>query len=603
MVLASLNINCANPNGNVSVSVSGGGTVTLLDNGAASDQAAGDGIYSGQWTPTATGTFTLTFPGNDRVTVNVANPAISVSPSSVNFGGTGIGGSVDRNITVTNSGGGVLAGTATTNAPFSIISGGTYNLSAGQSQTVTVRFTPLSLGTSAGNVNFTGAAGASVTVTGTATEVNSITPSTIDLTLPPANFVVAGTGFTNFGFGLSVANFYRNGTLIAQARASSGNSTSLTVPFPTTQGLYQTLPGLSVGNATVQIYNQTGNSTWSLVGSIAITIIQSAPSTSVTSITPNQVDLASPPANFVVAGTGFTNFGFGLSVANFYRNGTLIAQARASSGNSTSLTVPFPTTQGLYQTLPGLSVGNATVQIYNQTGNSTWSLVGSIAITIIQSAPSTSVTSITPNQVDLASPPANFVVAGTGFTNFGFGLSVANFYRNGTLIAQARASSGNSTSLTVPFPTTQGLYQTLPGLSVGNATVQIYNQTGNSTWSLVGSIAITIIQSAPSTSVTSITPNQVDLASPPANFVVAGTGFTNFGFGLSVANFYRNGTLIAQARASSGNSTSLTVPFPTTQGLYQTLPGLSVGNATVQIYNQTGNSTWSLVGSVSITIR
>ena len=38
-----------------------------------------------------------------------------------------------------------------------------------------------------------------------------------------------GHAATLFGFGLPVANFYRNGTLIAQARASSGTSTSLTV--------------------------------------------------------------------------------------------------------------------------------------------------------------------------------------------------------------------------------------------------------------------------------------------------------------------------------------------------------------------------------------
>src|SRR6185437_366509 len=111
------------------------------------------------------------------------------------------------------------------------------------------------------------------------------------------------------------------------------------------------------------------------------------------------------------------------------------------------------------------------------------------------------------------------------------------FYRNGALIAQARASSGTSTSLTIPFPTTQGLFGTLPGLSVGDATVQIYNQTGSGTWSLDGSIALTIIQSTPSTSVTSITPNPVDLTSPPPNFTVTGTGFVNFGFGLPVANF------------------------------------------------------------------
>ena len=77
-----------------------------------------------------------------------------------------MGGSKDKNFTVTNSGGGVLSGSATTKAPYSIVSGGTYNLSAGQSQTVTVRFAPTSLGTFAGNVTFTGGAGTSATVTG-----------------------------------------------------------------------------------------------------------------------------------------------------------------------------------------------------------------------------------------------------------------------------------------------------------------------------------------------------------------------------------------------------------------------------------------------------
>jgi hypothetical protein len=101
--LGYLNINCASPNGSVSVSVSPGGqTVTLLDDGLGSDQAAGDGIYSGQWTPSATGKYTLTFPGNDKITVNVANPTISVTPSSIDFGGTGVGASKDKNFTVTN---------------------------------------------------------------------------------------------------------------------------------------------------------------------------------------------------------------------------------------------------------------------------------------------------------------------------------------------------------------------------------------------------------------------------------------------------------------------------------------------------------------------
>jgi len=176
------NINCANPNGNVSVSVSpGNSTVTLLDDGTGTDQAAGDGIYSAQWTPSAAGTYTLIFPGNDSVTVTVVNPTISITPSSQNFGSVYVGNSADLNFVVKNSGGGVLVGTATTTAPFSVVVGGSYNLSAGQSQNVTVRFTPTSAGSFASNVTFTGGGDASLPVTGVGLPAAtlSVTPSSI----------------------------------------------------------------------------------------------------------------------------------------------------------------------------------------------------------------------------------------------------------------------------------------------------------------------------------------------------------------------------------------------------------------------------------------
>ena len=61
--LAALNINCASPNGNVAVVVEPGGQmVTLVDDGLNADRVAGDGIYSGRWTPTAVGTYSITFP-------------------------------------------------------------------------------------------------------------------------------------------------------------------------------------------------------------------------------------------------------------------------------------------------------------------------------------------------------------------------------------------------------------------------------------------------------------------------------------------------------------------------------------------------------------
>ena len=272
--LASLHIRCAAPNGSVIVSVSpGSSTVTLLDDGAGSDQATGDGIYSGQWTPSVAGTYTLTFPGNDRVTVTVADPTLSVTPSSIDFGGVPVGGSSDRTFTVSNTGGGTLSGSATTNAPYAVVAGGTYNLAGGQSQTVTVRFSPTVLGTFAGNVTFTGGAGASRPVTGAAAVVDSITPSPIDLATPPGSFAIAGNGFANLGFGWPVINFHLGSTFVAQARANPGTSTSLQVPFPTNAtSLSGPLPGLSAGTVTVKVYNQTASNDYALLGETSLTV-------------------------------------------------------------------------------------------------------------------------------------------------------------------------------------------------------------------------------------------------------------------------------------------------------------------------------------------
>ena len=66
--LGALHIKCAAPNGPVGVTVGPGGQVVdLLD-------TEGDGTYSGQWTPTAVGSYTLTFPNSDVVQVTVLQP-------------------------------------------------------------------------------------------------------------------------------------------------------------------------------------------------------------------------------------------------------------------------------------------------------------------------------------------------------------------------------------------------------------------------------------------------------------------------------------------------------------------------------------------------
>ena len=114
--LAYLNINCGQPNGPVNVEISpGGGTLTLQDNGTGGDLAAGDGIYTGQWTPPALGSYTLSFPGGDNINLQVlANYSpYQLPPSQYSY----------RNITGTNLNLGDDS-VAAVNSPFPIQFGG-----------------------------------------------------------------------------------------------------------------------------------------------------------------------------------------------------------------------------------------------------------------------------------------------------------------------------------------------------------------------------------------------------------------------------------------------------------------------------------------------
>lgn len=65
-----------------------------------------------------------------------------------------MGESKELSFTVENIGGRTLRGTATTNAPFSIVSGGSFSLRARETQDVIVRFSPTSTGTFNEIVNF-----------------------------------------------------------------------------------------------------------------------------------------------------------------------------------------------------------------------------------------------------------------------------------------------------------------------------------------------------------------------------------------------------------------------------------------------------------------
>jgi len=174
-------------NQTLTVQNTGGGTLTGSASVAAPFNIVSGGSYglaAGQsqpvvvaYSPTAAGTNTqtLTFSGGagasvalTGVAVSSSSPTNSATPASLNFGTVIAGKTTNQTLTVRNTGGGTLSGSASVAAPFSIVSGGSYSLTAGQSQPIVVAYSPTAAGTNTLTVTFTGANGAAATVTGVA---------------------------------------------------------------------------------------------------------------------------------------------------------------------------------------------------------------------------------------------------------------------------------------------------------------------------------------------------------------------------------------------------------------------------------------------------
>jgi len=138
-------------------------------------------------------------------------PTISVTPASRDFGSVEVGSTADQTFTVQNTGGDTLSGSASVPLPYSVLSGGTYSLTAGQNQALTVRYSPTSEGTHNRTVTFTGGSGVTRSVTGstqnpppqhtiTASAGNngSIDPSGDVLGTEGDNFLLTATADTGY---------------------------------------------------------------------------------------------------------------------------------------------------------------------------------------------------------------------------------------------------------------------------------------------------------------------------------------------------------------------------------------------------------------------
>ncbi len=96
-----------------------------------------------------------------------AKPMLSVVATSLDFGEVLIGNSRDLSFTVTNDGDATLTGSSAVSPPFSIFSEDSFSLAVGESQLVTIRFSPTSMGSFNGSVSISSNGGsASVSLFG-----------------------------------------------------------------------------------------------------------------------------------------------------------------------------------------------------------------------------------------------------------------------------------------------------------------------------------------------------------------------------------------------------------------------------------------------------
>ena len=216
---------------------------------------------------------------------------ISVNPASLNFGNVTVGQSTSQNITILNqaiSTGSLTGSVGTLTGPFSIVSGGgPFILPPGQSQIVTVSFSPVVAGASFDTLIITHNAteqasptNISLGGTGVTTPMPDLIVSSISgphLNKPGGRIAISNT-ITNQGTlaaGSFVVNFYlstdqqitTNDTFLGKrsvrglaAGASSGPmSTNVTIPRSVTTGSY--FIGAIVDPTNVILESDEGNNT------------------------------------------------------------------------------------------------------------------------------------------------------------------------------------------------------------------------------------------------------------------------------------------------------------------------------------------------------
>ena len=172
-------------------------------------------------------------------TNGVAVPGISISTANLVMANILTNTTETGTITVQNTGGGTLSGTASISSPFSITSGSVYNLTAGVTTNVVFSFTSSTAQTNTQVATFTGGAGATANVTAGAT--NYPAPPVINVSPSSYTFTTIITN-TSENYTYKVGNIGVS-NLVGTATVSA--------PFSVVSGSPYTVAGNSTNNVVI----------------------------------------------------------------------------------------------------------------------------------------------------------------------------------------------------------------------------------------------------------------------------------------------------------------------------------------------------------------
>jgi PKD repeat protein len=309
------------------------------------------GVVQIAFSPTQAGVFStnVVFTSNGGNATNTVSgtgvtPAqIAVTPASTNFGSVVLGNYAERTFVVTNLGGAVLSnGVATVGAPFTITSGGAFNLPGFGSTNVVVRFTPASAGSVSSNVVFTtsSAGGSTNAVAGIA-----VTPGQIAVSPASRDFGILAVG-ANADRTFMVTNL--------GGAAVTGGSANSSAPFSIVSGSPFTLAGFgstnvvvrftpasagSVSNNILFITANGGNVTNAVTGMGAVVPVASFTGTPTSGLAPLDVTFTDTSIGTITNRSW--NFGDGTPILN--TNSTTFLHRYLTTGtNNVSLIVNGP---------------------------------------------------------------------------------------------------------------------------------------------------------------------------------------------------------------------------------------------------------------------